>query len=254
MGSEPTARFEVLRAAVMQAGAGSVVSHFSAGLTWGLPGMREQPIHVIVPRVHERPARGIGVIHRSRDLGSADVVLLDSVPHTNAARTLLDLASLISAQHLDRCLQAACRQEHTSVEEILALVEEVRRRGRPGIKRMLEVLEPALDRPATESWLEEEFLRVIEAAGIPTPETQVVIVVEGHTYRVDNLWADVGLVVEVDGHATHSERTDTQQDAERSARLTSAGYGVVRFTYDDVVSRPRYVQRTVITHRKRRAR
>jgi very-short-patch-repair endonuclease len=60
----------------------------------------------------------------------------------------------------------------------------------------------------------------------------------GRVARVDLLWDDARLVVELDGHADHATRRRRQADAERSARLGLVGWHTVRFTYEDVVERP----------------
>jgi very-short-patch-repair endonuclease len=63
--------------------------------------------------------------------------------------------------------------------------------------------------------------------------------------RVDALYRDAGLVIEVDGHGSHATRRERQADAEREAALASLGYCVIRFTYEDVTERPDYVVQTI---------
>jgi very-short-patch-repair endonuclease len=63
----------------------------------------------------------------------------------------------------------------------------------------------------------------------------------GGIARVDLLWAEARLVVELDGHGSHATRRRRQSDAERAARLGLAGWHVLSFTYEDVTERPNYV-------------
>lgn len=63
--------------------------------------------------------------------------------------------------------------------------------------------------------------------------------------RVDAVYDEARLVVELDGHATHTTRRQRQADAERDARLMAEGWRVVRFTYEDVTERPGYVADTI---------
>jgi len=49
-------------------------------------------------------------------------------------------------------------------------------------------------------------------------------------YRVDFLLRDAGLIVELDGHETHSTPEQLQNDAQRQRYLTRCGYSVIRFT------------------------
>jgi very-short-patch-repair endonuclease len=60
-------------------------------------------------------------------------------------------------------------------------------------------------------------------------------------YVVDFLWPEAGLVVEVDGRATHGTRRAFQGDRDRDSRLVVAGYRVLRFTWWDVTRRPAVV-------------
>ena len=60
-------------------------------------------------------------------------------------------------------------------------------------------------------------------------------------YVVDFLWPRAGLVVELDGRATHDTRRAFQGDRDRDGRLAVAGYIVLRFTWWDVTRRPAVV-------------
>ena len=46
------------------------------------------------------------------------------------------------------------------------------------------------------------------------------------------------MIVEIDGHRYHGTRTAFERDRDRDARLTVAGYRVVRFTYRRLVRAP----------------
>jgi very-short-patch-repair endonuclease len=59
--------------------------------------------------------------------------------------------------------------------------------------------------------------------------------------RVDFTWPASRLIVEVNGHRSHSTREQLQRDEQRRTELTLIGYRVVVFTYDDVVGRPDWV-------------
>jgi very-short-patch-repair endonuclease len=60
-------------------------------------------------------------------------------------------------------------------------------------------------------------------------------------YEVDFLWRAERLVVETDGRASHATRAAFERDRARDARLTVAGYRVVRFTYRQVIHEPEVV-------------
>ena len=97
-----------------------------------------------------------------------------------------------------------------------------------------------------ESWLERETLRLLRAARIAPPKTQVVFRRDRRTLaRVDLFWPDANLVVEVAGHGTHASRIQRQRDAQRITELTLLGLRVFTFTYEDIVGRPDWVLDTV---------
>ena len=54
----------------------------------------------------------------------------------------------------------------------------------------------------------------------------------------DFYWPSLRLVVETDGWETHKTKAAFKSDRRKDAALTSAGYRVVRFTYEDVVYEP----------------
>lgn len=114
--------------------------------------------------------------------------------------------------------------------------------GRPGLAAVDALLDRTEGRPLGDTWLEQEAIRLIEAAGLPRPRAQV----KRRTYgggiaRVDLFWDTARLVVELAGHGTHATRRQRQRDDERAARLGLRGWRVVEFTYEDVVERPGYV-------------
>ncbi len=65
--------------------------------------------------------------------------------------------------------------------------------------------------------------------------------VTGEEMQVDFLWRQDRVIVEVDGFATHRTRQAFQRDRRRDQLLTSAGWRVIRFTWDQVTKEPTYV-------------
>jgi very-short-patch-repair endonuclease len=93
----------------------------------------------------------------------------------------------------------------------------------------------------TRSELEEAFLRLCDDHGLPRPETNTRI--EG--IEVDFVWRDARLIVEVDGYAFHRSPGAFEADRERDARLTVAGWRVLRFTWRRITDRQAWVARVV---------
>jgi len=114
------------------------------------------------------------------------------------------------------------------------------------VRRLDAVLRGRHPGQTPESVLERLFLRLVRAHGLPSPDLQVIRLLEdGGRVRVDAQYTEARVVVEIDGHAHHASRRQRQRDAERDAALALEGWVVLRFTYDDVVERPTYVARTI---------
>lgn len=223
-----------LWAAVLACGGvdAAVVSHRCAGAEWDLLPPPGDPIEVTTL------ARGASTarirVHRSRTLDrTRDVVLREGLPVTTPTRTLVDLAQVLTAHRLERVCH---RAEHLRKLDAAALLAPSP--GRRSIALTKAVSGLADHGPAiTRGELEERFLALIAAHGLPRPQVNARIC--GH--EVDFLWPAVRLIVETDGRATHLTPTAFESDRRRDAMLQVAGYRVVRFTYAQVIFQPQSV-------------
>jgi very-short-patch-repair endonuclease len=86
----------------------------------------------------------------------------------------------------------------------------------------------------TESKAQRRLLELIREAGLPFPKTEQPLL----GYRVDLLWPDLKLVVEVDGYQSHGTRGAFEHDRRRDARLQAAGFTVMRVTAREIEYRP----------------
>ena len=175
----------------------------------------------------KREYRGI-VVHRSR-LDPADVVERDGIRITAPARTLVDLADVLTQRQLQTAVNEA------EVMRLVTRVEIVEALGRAPGRRGAKRLGPIVREPArlTRSELERDFLSLAVSAGLPRPETNTRIA----GFEVDFAWRAKRLVVEVDGFAYHGTRQAFERDRQRDAQLQAAGWRVVRFTYRQVQQR-----------------
>jgi hypothetical protein len=139
-------------------------------------------------------------------------------------------------------VEAALRADPVTWSSLGA--EHARRVPRRGSDRVAAVL--GFARAASESVLESRTRVLWHEAGLPPPCQQAVIRADGRFLaRVDFLWEDARLIVEVDGLAKYAERGALQDEKARQNRLVAAGYTVRRFTWSDVVHRPEQVVRQV---------
>jgi very-short-patch-repair endonuclease len=217
-------------AAVLACGAIAVVSHHAAAAIWGFRAAWHGPIDVTTTR-QLRPRQGIR-IHRARHIDPRDVTSRDGIPLTTPARTLLDLAGHLDRRTLARAIEEAQVQRLTTHAELAAL--QARSSGRRGARALNDALAQAHEPAMTRSEAEAELLRLIRAARLPQPETNVCIA----GYEVDFLWRAERLVVEVDGFAYHRTREAFERDRRKDADLQARGLRTTRVTYRQIQREP----------------
>ncbi len=86
-------------AALLACGAGAVLSHHSAAALWRIVAATRSNVDVTVPRSGPSTRAGVN-IHRVRGLNAADVRHRHRLTLTSPARTLLDLASVLTPGQL----------------------------------------------------------------------------------------------------------------------------------------------------------
>jgi very-short-patch-repair endonuclease len=202
---------------------GGVLSHLSAAALWRLIVRDNGLTHVTAasdlrhPRIH---------VHRAR-MHPVDRTIRGRIPVTSVARTLADLAHVLDDESLHRAIREA---------QFRRLFDEARIRDVLVRRRAARLKAYLGDTTLTQTELEDRFLRICRRHGVPTPSTQY-----GVKPRVDFIWHDERVIVEVDGWEAHSTRIAFQQDRATTNALLLAGYLVLRFTYEDVVHRSRLV-------------
>ena len=91
--------------------------------------------------------------------------------------------------------------------------------------------------PWLQSELEQAFRELIRASDLPEHEANVLV--EGEL--VDALWRHERVIVELDGFAYHKSRAQFEADRRRDAKLTVAGYRVLRVTQQRLHNEPEAV-------------
>jgi very-short-patch-repair endonuclease len=228
-------------AAVLSAGERAALSNRSAGALWGI--CRDgAEVSVTTDGRDRRGAAGVET-HAGR-LRPGDTAIIDGIRVTKVARTLLDLAEVLTVEQLVAAIDQATanRQLHASLMSSVIKAS----RGRRGLKPLRAAL--LRTRPQdvlTRSELERRARRLVATAGLPAPEMNVRV--DG--YEVDMLWRDAGLVVELDG----SEYHDPERDTRKTNNLMARGWTVQRFTWRQVVNDPAWVVQSLQAVRSRAA-
>jgi hypothetical protein len=212
-------------AAVRACGKDAVLSGRAAAYLWGLikgpvPG----------PEVITRTERRIEGIKTRRVRAAVEATTWRGIPVTTVARTLVDLAAVLSAEDLARaCHEAGVKYETTprEVEVVLA-----KRPNAPGSAKLRGVMRG--DVRVTLSTLERTFLRRLQEAGLPLPQTNSV----ASGRRVDCRWPEHRLTVELDGYRYHNSRHSWEADRRREREARARGDEFRRYTFGDVEDEP----------------
>lgn len=217
--------------ALLACGPTAMLSHHSAATLWGLRPGRACPIHVTVAigQHHRRPA-GV-IVHRSRLLEPRDIAIERGLPVTSPARTMLDIAATLPERDLGYILAEGLHKRLLTEGTLLEILPRSgRHTGRHALTQVIQRRTGSL----TESQAQRRLLQLIRDAGLPPPETEVPLL----DYRVDLLWRNIKLIVEVDGYQFHGTRASFERDRRRDARLTAAGFTVVRFAAPEIEHEP----------------
>ena len=113
-------------AAVLACGSGAVLSHRSAAALLELRDWGGTKIDVTVPRRSRRKHDGVAV-HCSTTLTDKDITVVDNIPCTTVARTLLDLAEVVTRRQLERSFDQA---EIAEVFDLGAIQDQLARNPR----------------------------------------------------------------------------------------------------------------------------
>jgi hypothetical protein len=211
-------------AATMACGRGAVLSHRSAAALWGIRPTDAARIDVTVSHTSGFRSTAAIVVHRSRR--PIEATTRDGIAVTTPGQTLADLATALPRRALEKAAEQA---------EALRLDMSIPA-GHPGETRLREAMAHDLG-STTRSPLEDAFLELCDAHGIPRPRVNTIV--EG--YEVDFCWPEERLIVETDGRAHHGTRAAFERDRARDARLTVLGWRVLRFTDRHVRLEPDWV-------------
>lgn len=217
---------------------GSMISHLSAANLWRIHSERAAAVEVTVRRPGGGGPKGL-LIHRSLTIHRGEATIRAGIPVTTPARTLLDVAGILSPRQLERAADEAERLHGCDTAELIGMVAGHRgHRGAGALGRLLRTHE--LGSTMTRTKLEEAFLGLCRQHQLPQPLVNAPL----HGLTPDFLWEAAKLVVEVDGRGSHDTRRGFEDDRDRDSLLAVHGYLTLRFTWRDVTRRP-----AVVAHR-----
>jgi very-short-patch-repair endonuclease len=230
--------------AAVLACAPSVASHTAAGWVWGLTTYAPDRIHLTATSRRHRKAQFI--IHFAQ-LAKEDQVMWEGIPVTSWPRTLLDLAALERPERLGHFLKRAEDVKLFDLRPLDALLARTTRHpGHAAMRRALTIYRPRAR--VVRSGVEERFLEVVRAAGLPPPATNFVV----GPFELDAYWEAERFAVELDVFETHGSRASFESDREREDDLLLLGVETIRVTASRLEREPAAVAARVAAHLRRR--
>lgn len=218
-------------AAVLACGPGACVRRRSAAAAFRFADAWSGDVEVVVPGRNCRSRPGIAV-ERVHVLHALDHGEFNGLPITSPARTLIDFASVASADELEQAIGETYALTLVTERELRAAIE--RNAGRPGVA----ALRAELDRTGGPQWTRSKAERVMKSllreADLPTPRTDVKLA----GFKADFFWPEYRLIVEVDGYPYHGHRHAFERDRRRDQAHIAAGYTVIRFTRRQMEDEP----------------
>jgi very-short-patch-repair endonuclease len=158
-----------------------------------------------------------------------DRTTLDAIPITTPARTIVDLAEVLTEQRLADAVHEAEVQRLFDLRKVeAALARASGRRGRHKLRRVVAAY--GAGPPYTRNHAERLLFDTCLERGLPRPRCNVLVC--GH--QADFFWSDAALVVEFDGAATHLTRRAFHADRRRDRVLAAQGIQTVRMTWPDI--------------------
>src|SRR3546814_98267 len=159
-----------LLANVLSAPGLAAVSHLAAARRLKIPGYRDAPPEITVPRGTRLRRSGL-IVHESTDLDRCKIVDVDGIPTTETGRTLLDLARFVGPRRLLRNIEWCRRQELVDWPELFDVLAAHARRGRPGIRLLREAIAANSHRiEVADTDVELLVIALLREHGLPEPE------------------------------------------------------------------------------------
>jgi predicted transcriptional regulator of viral defense system len=234
VGGSPVPPVGAVVAALLACGPGAAASHRTAAWIRSLRHDARTDVDITTGTLTGR-RHGWVITHSGARLRARDVSLVDGIPTTSLARTLLDCAPVLGRRGTEKLIQQAERLQCFDLRAVRDIVAHVP--GHPGAATLrAAITDAASARGLTASAPEDALLAAFRTAGLPEPECNAAIVLgDGSFAHADFLWRDQGLVVEADPRGTHDTTVNYRSDRRRDRTLKRvADLDTMRFCDEDL--------------------
>lgn len=176
--------------------------------------------------------------------------MIDGLPVTGIARTVLDLAAVVSPHRLNQALDAVIRQKLVEWPDLYEVLLRHSARGRNGCGKLRTLLEARYgDTVIPDSRWNRMVGTLLLDAGLSPPAFEYEVVDgEGRfVARIDLAYPRQKLAIELDSVRWHHNLESFTADPRRKNALLVEGWRVLSFTWSDFADHPRQLVKTVST-------
>jgi hypothetical protein len=220
-------------AAVLSCKAPALVSHRSAAHLLGFERVAApRSVEITVPR-HRRPRRRLGIsVHESLAFDLAAPTVIDGIPVTGVARTILDCAP--AEEKPIRLLDDALRRRIVTFDDLWACYLAHNVRGR-NVRPYRDILLERDGNTPPVGQFAPRMAEMLVAGGLPMPVFEHRVVVDGHEYYLDLAWPRWLVAVECNDAGSHDTPKAFRRDPMKRNRCERAGWLYLEFTWWDLV-------------------
>ncbi|MBA3653031.1 MAG: hypothetical protein H0W70_02430 [Actinobacteria bacterium] len=252
MAGAPSTWRGLLLAAHWDAGRRSLVSHASAAQLHGWPGFADSPVEILVPKSLDHVCT-IAHVRETRRFDLVRTTTVGLLPLVAPSDTLVHVAPTLRFRRLEWLVDELVGAKSVDLKRLHAAFNTLSPgcRGLRGLRALLEDRSPGDPIPNTE--LEKLFLKVVTARGLPRFERQINLPgrEQAPPGRVDFLWPDVRIIVELDGRRWHTRVRDFERDSERRTHWLGLGYATAPVTWARLSTSPDDVCADLLSARRR---
>lgn len=236
--------------AVLAAKATATISHQTAAAIWQLKhsDRHSAGIHVIANRL----VRIKGVTCHVASLPAEQCTKHAGIPITTRERTIVDLAGALDQRQLGECVDDALRRGLIRLEKLRRLVTDADKAAaaadskdcdpRPLEARHRTLADRIVGYRPDDSDFETRMNAEWDRMGLPPAQRQYRVRCGNKTYRLDVAIPDTKIGIEWESLAHHGTRSGIDNDSNRRADLTAAGWVILSFTWN---SQPERIARAV---------
>jgi very-short-patch-repair endonuclease len=178
-----------------------------------------------------KPPNPLVIPRRTELVEIHDRAVVGGIAVMEPVRALIDVAGTVSEERLEVALEDLLRRRLATVEQVIDRLGRIPANCR-GRQQLITLLTRRGANPPAESGLEVKVIRMLRAEGYPPPIRQRVLNDEGRFIgRVDLVFPERRLILEVDSFRYHSGRASFEGDRSRRNALTALGWTVMHITH-----------------------